>query len=929
MTVSTTISPIVYNGDGATVNFSFTFPILKETHITVTIKDEDGNYSLKSLTTDYSVSGVGNRSGGTNYSSGTVTFVTAPLSTDIIIISRNTPLTQDTDYIENDKFPAETHEEALDKLTLQIQEVDLIASRSLYVPLETSGVDNALPAPIASNYLRWNSDGDAIEYTAGSSVFELSSDPSPQLGGDLSLNGFKIDFPTTPNISDVLDEDAMTSDSATALATQQSIKAYADTKLSALSDDPTPQLAGNLNVTGYEIVSSSAGNIVLNPDTTGNINLSAVDVLIAEDLIHAGDEDTKLAFGIDTLDIQTGGSSRVDISDSGLRLGGSGARVASILDEDDLVSDSDTAIPTQQSVKAYVDGAASGITDIVDDLTPQLGGDLDVNGNEITSISGGNIQLHSDNDINLILGDAAGVDDFNIKDSGLVDIFSITSEGDVTLVGTIDGRDLAVDGTKLDGIEALADVTDETNVLASLDGATISGITLAGTDKVLVQDISDSDNLRTVTAQDIANLGVEGGALDNVVDDLTPQLGGDLDVNGFDIVSVSAGDINLIPDTTGSISLLANDIFVNEDIVHNGDTDTKITFTADTITATVGGGESIEFTTAGAQLGGTGPIISSILDEDTMTSNSATALATQQSIKAYADTKLSALSDDASPTLGGNLVVGGYQITSTSAGNITLNPDTTGDIILSAADVHVGTNILHEGDTDTSIAFGTDSISLYSGGSNKLDITTSGVRLGLANARVTTILDEDDMVSDSATALATQQSIKAYVDAASPPVAYFSQLTASNSATIEFTDLPSGPHSLIIYGYNIVPSSDGVGLRLRTSEDNGTSYNSGASDYEQSAAGASSYMSVYSDWGSSTGECGSFVAELIGYSQITGTSATMFTPKVSVFRSAGDLAALTAIVSSRKNTSAINAIQFSFTSGNIESGTFVIYSVGT
>lgn len=53
-------------------------------------------------------------------------------------------------------------------------------------------------------------------------------DTTPQLGGDLDLNGKNIDFPTTANISDCLDEDTLVSDSATKLATQQSIKAYAD-----------------------------------------------------------------------------------------------------------------------------------------------------------------------------------------------------------------------------------------------------------------------------------------------------------------------------------------------------------------------------------------------------------------------------------------------------------------------------------------------------------------------------------------------------------------------------------------------------------------------------------------------------------------------------------------------------------------------------
>ena len=67
---------------------------------------------------------------------------------------------------------------------------------------------------------------DIVEPDTG--ISNVVEDTSPQLGGDLDLNGFNLDFPTTPNISDVLDEDNMASDSATSLATQQSIKAYVD-----------------------------------------------------------------------------------------------------------------------------------------------------------------------------------------------------------------------------------------------------------------------------------------------------------------------------------------------------------------------------------------------------------------------------------------------------------------------------------------------------------------------------------------------------------------------------------------------------------------------------------------------------------------------------------------------------------------------------
>jgi hypothetical protein len=56
----------------------------------------------------------------------------------------------------------------------------------------------------------------------------------------------------------------------------------------------------------------------------------------------------------------------------------------------------------------------------------------------------------------------------NPKGTGVVNVL-----GDITLTGTVDGRDLQTDGTKLDGIEALADVTDTANVAAA--GAIMDG----------------------------------------------------------------------------------------------------------------------------------------------------------------------------------------------------------------------------------------------------------------------------------------------------------------------------------------------------------------------------------------------------------------------------------------------------------------------
>jgi hypothetical protein len=100
--------------------------------------------------------------------------------------------------------------------------------------------------------------------------------------------------------------------------------------------------------------------------------------------------------------------------------------------------------------------------------------------------------------------------------SSALDNVSGVNTGDQDISGKQDilseGAFVDGDKTKLDGIEASADVTDETNVVSALNGATLSTATVAGTDKVIIQDADDSDDIKTVTAQSIADLGGGGGA---------------------------------------------------------------------------------------------------------------------------------------------------------------------------------------------------------------------------------------------------------------------------------------------------------------------------------------------------------------------------------------------------------------------------------
>src|SRR6056300_1641839 len=86
-----------------------------------------------------------------------------------------------------------------------------------------------------------------------------------------------------------------------------------------------------------------------------------------------------------TITITADGNTEATITDSGLQLGGSGARVNSILDQDDLSGDSDTALATQQSIKAYVDAQDAAIASDTLTLTNKT---IDANGsgNSISNI---------------------------------------------------------------------------------------------------------------------------------------------------------------------------------------------------------------------------------------------------------------------------------------------------------------------------------------------------------------------------------------------------------------------------------------------------------------------------------------------------------------------------------------------------------------
>ena len=142
-------------------------------------------------------------------------------------------------------------------------------------------------------------------------------------------------------------------------------------------------------------------------------------------------------------------------------------------------------------------GGTGDMSNVVEDTTPQLGGALDVNGNDITSASNGNV---------IIDPNGTGF-------------------------------------TKIEGTNAMFIPTGT----AAEEPATIE----AG----MIRINTTTGTLEYAVGNTFTTVATGGSALSEVVEDTTPQLGGSLDVNSQSIVSVSNGDIDIAPDGTGKTTI--------------------------------------------------------------------------------------------------------------------------------------------------------------------------------------------------------------------------------------------------------------------------------------------------------------------------------------------------------------------------------------
>ena len=403
----------------------------------------------------------------------------------------------------------------------------------------------------------------------------------------------------------ILDEDDFASDSATQLATQQSIKAYIATQVAA--SDTLAELSDT------SISTPSSGQILIydgsdsfdNKTVSGDVTISSTGATT----IGSGAVETAMV-NANVITGQTALTSGFDTSNDFL-----------------LIHDSDGGL--KKISLANVTSATGGISDVVSDTTPQLGGDLDVNGNAIVSASNGNISITPNGSGKVILDGLS-----HPTSDGSAGQF-LKTDGSGNLAFATVTTDLSGDSTPQLG----GNLDVNGNSIVSASNGNIA-ITPNGSGKVILDGLShptsDGSSGQVLTTDGAGNLSFTSKTVDttNLVDDTTPQLGGDLDINGNTIVSTSNGNIAITPNGSGKVIL--------DGLSHP--------------TADGSNGQFLK-TDGGGTL-------------------------SFASVTQATGNELENLSEDTSPQLGGDLDVNSNDIVSTSNANISILPNGSGKVLL-------------------------------------------------------------------------------------------------------------------------------------------------------------------------------------------------------------------------------------------------------
>lgn len=149
----------------------------------------------------------------------------------------------------------------------------------------------------------------------------------------------------------------------------------------------------------------------------------------------------------------------------------------------------------------------------------------------------------------------------------------------------------------------------------------------------------------------------------------------------------------------------------------------------------------------------------------------------------------------------------------------------------------------------------------------------------------------------------------------------------SNAANVSFTQFDSSKYDrYIIYFYNVIPATDNTALKMLTSTDGGSNYDTTSGNYETyNQTDAANILLYTSGIGSESNEFG-----VTGHVEILNPANentwTHFMSDLIAFRQTGP-AQRDSSFFTRTVTDDVDAVQISFTSGNIESGEITMFGI--
>ena len=250
---------------------------------------------------------------------------------------------------------------------------------------------------------------------------------------------------------------------------------------------------------------------------------------------------------IDTLSLDgtavTATGTEINLIDGGATVG-----TTAVADGDGIIhNDGGTMrVTSAATFKTYFQ---EGISTAFDDLSA---GDAAVS----VTTTAGNITIDAQgNDTDIIFKGTDNSSDITMLTLDGSEAGKATFNSDVVVGGdlTITGDDIVM-GTNTAGNLLIADGTNFNSIAVG----SLSEISTVANDDVFLAVDTSGGGLKKIARSAVVSGLATSSAISNVVEDTTPQLGGNLDMNGQDIVTTSNADLELAPNGTGHVTIKGN-----------------------------------------------------------------------------------------------------------------------------------------------------------------------------------------------------------------------------------------------------------------------------------------------------------------------------------------------------------------------------------